>query len=65
MAWRTHYLQLLAEGEAANLRGAALGDYIQTRLTPQELREALREHMSNRAQLISQERRTEPPEGTL
>jgi hypothetical protein len=49
MAWRTHYLELLAEGEAANLRGAALGDYIQRRLTPQELREASREHLAAKA----------------
>lgn len=42
--WWDHYLELLREGEAKGLKFQALGEYIQRRLTPAELRDVLAHH---------------------
>ena len=57
MAWRDHYLELLAEGEARKLQGAALGHHIAQRMTSQELLAALRDYHAARPA-------TNQPEGT-
>lgn len=41
--WRPHYVALLKEGEAAGLKLWALGHYIASRMTPDELRAAFRD----------------------
>jgi len=42
-AWRTRYLDLLADGERRGLRFQALGHYIGQRMTNQELRQMLKD----------------------